>query len=69
MPYLEVMRIKSFGPNRAVGMTIGVVMMLLTAGLLTGCLYMRSMSFTTPQNLRLDSYAYPIVHHTITEAT
>ena len=32
---IEVMRIKSFGPNRTVGMTMGVVMMLLTAGLLT----------------------------------
>ena len=28
---------------------------------------MRSTSFTSPQNLRLDSQAYPIVHHTITE--
>ena len=67
MPYLEVMRIKSFGPNRTMGMTMGVVTMLLTAGLLTGCLHMRSTSFTSPQNLRLDSQAYPIVHHTITE--
>ena len=67
--YLEVMRIKSFGPNRTVGMTMGVVTMLLTAGLLTGCLHMRSTSFTSPQNLRLDSHAYPIVHHTITKAT
>ena len=67
MPYLEVMRIKSFGPNRTLGTTMAVVMMLLTAGLLTGCLHMRSTSFTSPQNLRLDSQAYPIVHHTITE--
>ena len=67
--YLEVMRIKSFGPNRTVGMTMGVVMVLLTAGLLTGCLHMRSTTFISPQNLRLDSHAYPIVHHTITKAT
>ena len=66
MPYLKSEN-QSFGPGCTVGMTTGV--MMLTAGLLTGCLHMRSTSFTSPQNLRLDSQAYPIVHHTITEAT
>ena len=67
MPYLEVMRIKSFVPNRTLGTITAVAIMGLTAGLLTGCLHMRSTSYTSPQNLRLDSQAYPIVHHTITE--
>lgn len=67
MPYLEVMRIKSFVPNRTLGTITAVAIIGLTAGLLTGCLHMRSTSYTSPQNLRLDSQAYPIVHHTITE--
>lgn len=67
MPYLEVMRIKSFVPNRTLGTITAVAIMGLTAGLLTGCLHMRSTSYTSPQNLRLDSQAYPIVHHKITE--